>query len=49
VLTCRSGVRFRLLLFPYLTVLRARYIRLEQETRESLTVIRASVAESGPR
>lgn len=39
VLTCRSGVRLRLLLFPvYLTVLRARYISLEQERREPLMV-----------
>jgi hypothetical protein len=37
VLTCRSGVRLWLLLFPvYLTVLRARYISLEQERREPL-------------
>jgi hypothetical protein len=39
VLTCRSGVRLRLLLFPvYLTVLRARYIGLEEERREPVIV-----------
>jgi hypothetical protein len=46
VLTCRPGVRLRLLLFPvYLTVLRARYISLEQDRREPLMVTGTPSAE----